>query len=126
MNFRCENLLVLYFHVKTRYSILIVEKNSLVERLHVLVVCISLLYVCSAYLYFVLLSSNMHTVPMNKQTKIIICKIVCMNSISGREKEGDIGCVLACPTTMYKTSTPVLKSVISNKRKIHIIFSLLL
>lgn len=56
---------------------------------------------------------------MNKQTKIIICKIVCMNSISGREKEGDIGCVLACPTTMYKTSTPVLKSVISNKRKIH-------
>lgn len=54
---------------------------------------------------------------MNKQTKIIICKIVCINSISGREKEGDIGCVLACPTTMYKISTPVLKSVISNKRK---------
>lgn len=59
----------------------------------------------------------MHTVPVNKQNKIIVCKIVCMTSISGREKEGDIGCVLACPTTMYKISTPVLKPVISNKKK---------
>lgn len=49
-----------------------------------------------------------------------------MNFILGREKEVDIGCVFVCLIIMYKISILVLKLVILNKRKIYIIFFLLL